>query len=110
MHAGAKAFVNVNANTHAVTVTHAIVHALTLTHALALALTHLRMHADVIAIAAGEIHSILMKKDGTVWTTGSNRYGQLGAGTTTNRLTFVKVITKGTQRARIHSFSQSASQ
>ena len=33
---------------------------------------------DVIAIAAGYWHSFIIKKDGTVWATGLNDYGQLG--------------------------------
>lgn len=33
---------------------------------------------DVVAVAAGEFHGIAVKSDGTVWTWGSNYYGQLG--------------------------------
>lgn len=54
--------------------------------------------SDVIAIAAGgEVtanagsHSIALKKDGTVWTWGSNKYGQLGDATTTDKWTPVQV-------------------
>jgi alpha-tubulin suppressor-like RCC1 family protein len=36
-------------------------------------------------------HSLFLKSDGTVWATGSNTTGQLGDGTTTVRLTPVKV-------------------
>ena len=36
---------------------------------------------DVVAIAAVGVHSIAAKRDGTVWTWGSNLYGQLGNGT-----------------------------
>lgn len=32
----------------------------------------------VVAIAGGEDHTIALRKDGTVWTWGENRYGQLG--------------------------------
>ena len=32
----------------------------------------------VVAIAAGDSHSLALKEDGTVWAWGSNRYGQLG--------------------------------
>ena len=68
---------------------------------------HMRIHicTDVQAIAAGETHSMLMKKDGTVWATGKNENGQLGDGTRTNRLSFVKSAIKGTQRARIQPAS-----
>ena len=34
--------------------------------------------ADVVAIAAGSYFSLAIKKDGTVWAWGDNRYGQLG--------------------------------
>lgn len=36
----------------------------------------------IIAIAAGEKHSLFLKNDGTVWATGYNGYGQLGDNTT----------------------------
>ena len=35
----------------------------------------------VKAIAAGDWHSMVLKNNGDVWTTGFNRYGQLGDGT-----------------------------
>ncbi len=31
-------------------------------------------------VAAGNDHTVVLKSDGTVWATGSNRYGQLGVG------------------------------
>ena len=37
------------------------------------------------AIAAGGFHSMVLKKDGTVWAMGDNEYGQLGDGSTTAR-------------------------
>ncbi len=37
---------------------------------------------DVVAIAAGSLHTMALKSDGTVWTWGYNYYGQLGNGTT----------------------------
>ncbi|MCL2679509.1 MAG: RCC1 repeat-containing protein, partial [Dehalococcoidia bacterium] len=46
---------------------------------------------DVIAISAGELHSLALKSDGTVWAWGYNGSGQLGDGTTTNRSTPVQV-------------------
>ncbi len=34
--------------------------------------------SDVVAIAVGDIHSIALKSDGTVWTWGGNLFGELG--------------------------------
>ena len=39
----------------------------------------------------GYHHSMVLKKDGTVWATGWNKYGQLGDGSTIDRSNFVKV-------------------
>ena len=47
---------------------------------------------DVKAIAAGVGHSMVLKRDGKVWATGSNNYGQLGDGSTTDKNTFSLVI------------------
>ena len=40
---------------------------------------------DVIAISAGSTHSMALRRDGTVLAWGSNRFGQVGDGTTVNR-------------------------
>ncbi|GMQ57594.1 hypothetical protein AN1V17_19890 [Vallitalea sediminicola] len=42
--------------------------------------------------ALGENHTIGLKNDGTVWSWGYNSDGQLGDGTTTNRLSPVQII------------------
>ena len=42
-------------------------------------------------LSDGWTHVIYLKPDGTVWAWGSNSYGQLGDGTTTNRTTPVQV-------------------
>jgi len=47
---------------------------------------------NVIAIAAGENHSLFLTKDGRVWAVGCNSSGQLGDGTTQNRRTVVPVV------------------
>ena len=43
-------------------------------------------------IAAGSYYSHFITSDNTLWATGDNQYGQLGDGTTTNRLSPVKVF------------------
>ena len=48
--------------------------------------------ADAVLVAAGDYHSMVLTKDGTVWTTGWNGDGQLGDGSTTNKHSFAKVI------------------
>jgi hypothetical protein len=49
--------------------------------------------AGVSAVAAGDTYfSIALKSNGTIYSWGFNNYGQLGDGTTTNRLTPVPVV------------------
>ena len=47
---------------------------------------------DVKVIAAGLYHSMVLKNNGDVWTTGWNKYGQLGDGTSVDKNRFVFVI------------------
>ncbi|MGH2331147.1 RCC1 domain-containing protein [Thermoanaerobacter mathranii] len=47
--------------------------------------------SDVVAVSAGQYHSLALKSDGTVWAWGYNGDGELGDGTTTNRYTPVQV-------------------
>ena len=46
---------------------------------------------NVVSAVAGNHYSVVLKKDGTVWTCGINNFGQLGDGTTTDNYTFTKV-------------------
>ncbi len=46
----------------------------------------------VTAVAAGYHHALALKSDGTVWAWGENGFGQLGDGTTTERMTPVQVV------------------
>jgi alpha-tubulin suppressor-like RCC1 family protein len=45
----------------------------------------------VIAIAGGDLHTLALKNDGTVWAWGENMFGQVGDGTNTERHTPVQV-------------------
>ncbi|MDG4551260.1 MAG: hypothetical protein P9G45_12725 [Candidatus Contendobacter sp.] len=47
---------------------------------------------NVVASAAGGLHTVALKGDGTVWAWGRNKEGQLGDGTATDRPTPVQVI------------------
>ena len=54
------------------------------------------MSSSVKAVAAGYHHSLLLKKDGSVWATGRNRHGQFGNGCTMDKnAAFVQVIPTG---------------
>ncbi len=47
---------------------------------------------DVSNMSAGNMHSLILKKDGTLWATGRNDVGALGDGTTINRYTPVQIM------------------
>jgi alpha-tubulin suppressor-like RCC1 family protein len=47
--------------------------------------------ASIVAVMGGEPHNFALKADGTVWSWGSNMFGQLGDGTTVDRPTPVQV-------------------
>ena len=46
---------------------------------------------DLKIISAGTYHTVIEKKDGTVWVAGNNDYGQLGLGDNTDRNIFVQL-------------------
>jgi alpha-tubulin suppressor-like RCC1 family protein len=48
--------------------------------------------ASVLCGGGGDLHSLALKSDGTVWAWGSNGYGQLGDGPYDDRLTPVQVL------------------
>ena len=52
-----------------------------------------------VQIAAGDRSSYAMLVDGSVWAWGRNQYGQLGDGTTTNRLSPVRIEGYGADTA-----------
>jgi alpha-tubulin suppressor-like RCC1 family protein len=41
--------------------------------------------AGIVAVSAGNSHSMALRKDGTIWIWGENRFGELGDGTTITR-------------------------
>ena len=47
--------------------------------------------SNVVSVAAGDNYTFAVKSDGTVWAWGWNAYGQLGDGTTYQRVTPVQV-------------------
>jgi alpha-tubulin suppressor-like RCC1 family protein len=47
---------------------------------------------EVIALACGDVHSLYIRGDGSLWAAGGNFHGQLGDGTTVNRLSFEEVV------------------
>jgi alpha-tubulin suppressor-like RCC1 family protein len=53
--------------------------------------------ADVFQVAIGANHTMILKKDGTLWGMGNNHQGQLGDGTTTDRPDPVRVDTEVAQ-------------
>ncbi len=44
---------------------------------------------NVLEVSAGDTHSVMVKEDGTVWTTGKNNQGQLGDKTTINKTAWI---------------------
>jgi|GEM_PF-4901756 len=46
---------------------------------------------QVVAIAGGAVHTLVLRSDGSVWATGNNSRGQLGNGTTVSSPTPVQV-------------------
>jgi alpha-tubulin suppressor-like RCC1 family protein/methionine-rich copper-binding protein CopC len=57
--------------------------------------------SDVTAIAAGSVHTLILKSDGSVWGTGRRNNGQLGdtptsAGSTTTN--FIKIVDSGVRQ------------
>jgi alpha-tubulin suppressor-like RCC1 family protein len=56
--------------------------------------TPVQLTSEAIAVAAGGYHSLVLKKDGTLWGSGSNEYGQLGTGDNQDRHGFEKILSK----------------
>jgi uncharacterized protein YjdB len=56
-------------------------------------LTPVQVLTDVVSVAAGESHSLAIRRDATLWAWGLNVYGQLGDGTAGYRTTPIQVLT-----------------
>ena len=54
---------------------------------------------DVVAVAPGNFHSMALKRDGSVWATGQNSYGQLGNPSIKSTAVFMKVVLPGSKEA-----------
>ena len=48
---------------------------------------------NIKSVYCGGYHTLILKNDGTLWSTGYNNYGQLGLGDGSNRTTFTQVTT-----------------
>jgi Tol biopolymer transport system component/alpha-tubulin suppressor-like RCC1 family protein len=59
------------------------------------AVSGLSVGPAVVAVAAGAYHGLALKSDGSVWAWGQNDWGQVGDGTTTDRLVPVAVSSLG---------------
>jgi len=65
--------------------------------------------SSIIEVGAGQYHSVAVSSDGVVWVWGDNASGQIGDGTTTNRLDPVKVSEAGfSWKAGTPTFSPTA--
>jgi alpha-tubulin suppressor-like RCC1 family protein len=47
---------------------------------------------SVACVAAGDLHTMIVKQDGTLWATGNNFYNQLGIGAATATSTPVQIM------------------
>ena len=62
--------------------------------------------SNLVGVSAGSAFSVFLKGDGTVWATGSNKNGQLGDGSTTDRNPSVQVVdVNGTALSDVVSIS-----
>eukprot|EP00439_Symbiodinium_sp_Y106_P083791 s477_g24.t1 len=50
---------------------------------------------DVVPLAAGDLHTVVVSKSGQIWAAGYNQHGQLGTGGTVEQHAFVHVAVDG---------------
>ena len=48
--------------------------------------------SDVQTVAAGNYHTVALKRDGSLWATDTNGYGQVGSGSTVGMSSFTRVV------------------
>lgn len=64
---------------------------------------------DAVAVSAGLVHTLAVRRDGTLWATGWNALGTLGTGTTKDSVTFAPVPgmtgVKGAAAGAYHSLA-----
>lgn len=58
------------------------------------------MGTSAAQVVAGNAHTMVVKKDGTLWATGFNVNGELGVGDTVSRTSFTQVASLGTAVAK----------
>ena len=54
--------------------------------------TPVKIMDDVRSVSTQGFYTLIVKKDGSLWACGTNKYGQLGDGTTTNRYRPVEIM------------------
>ena len=64
---------------------------------------------DATAVATGNEHSMVLKKDGSIWATGSNMEGQLGDGSTITTNTFARLPPLNTGSRHDHTHMDASS-
>ena len=70
--------------------------------------TPVNIMSEVVTVAAGGryyAYTLVLRKDGTVWSCGNNRNGQLGEGTTGDRISPIEVMSDVKEAHTCHSFS-----
>ena len=57
----------------------------------------------VVALALGDQHSMILMADGSVYTAGYNKYGQLGQSSNVNSLEFLCTVTDSAEAVAVGS-------
>ena len=57
---------------------------------------------DIKSVYCSQAHTLILKKDGTLWTCGYNNDGELGLGNTISKTTFTKITTNADNIKSVH--------